>query len=62
MFDSLVDFFNVFTIPILIGVVVFLLFGRVLKKAIIAGLVAVIILMFLGVDLKTIFSWFTSFW
>jgi len=49
---------SLLTIPILLGIVVYLIFDRALKKAIIVGLLVLLVMMLLGITLHTIVGWF----
>lgn len=54
----LIEFLAVFGIPIIVGLIIYLWFDRVIKKAIIAGLVVLLLILLLGWDARTIASWF----
>jgi hypothetical protein len=53
------EFFAVFGIPIVVGLIVYLWFDRMIKKAIIAGLVVLLLILLLGWDATVILGWFT---
>ena len=55
--ESGFDLIAIFGIPIIIGIIVYLWFDRMLKKAIIVGLVVLLLLLVLGWNARVIMGW-----